>query len=192
MPSDEDLFRQWQRGDREALDDLVRQYQGPLLSHLYNLTGNVKTAEDLLQETFVRLVREAQSYQYPRPFYRWLYRIARNLALNHVASAYHRHVELGVSLTESIAQESDLEAQAERGDELRHLQAALINLSFEQREVLSLRFIQELSIDEVAKLLAIPAGTVKSRTFQALQHLRRYLAENSRQEDIEPTGHEHA
>jgi RNA polymerase sigma-70 factor, ECF subfamily len=105
MTSDEELFRQWQLGNRQALETLVERYQHRLLSHFYSLLGNVKTAEDLVQETFVRLIRDAQSYHYPRPFFPWIYTIARNLAFNHQASAFHHHVELGVELPKYLAVE---------------------------------------------------------------------------------------
>jgi len=185
MTSDEELFRQWQQGNRQALETLVERYQYRLLSHLYSLVGNVKTAEDLVQETFIRLIRDAQSYHYPRPFFPWIYTIARNLAFNHQASAYHRHVELGVSLPESLAGEPELETRVEDSDQRQYLQAALAQLSFEQREVISLRFHQEMDIKHVATLLGIPEGTVKSRTFQALLRLRQYLEDNSLQERFE-------
>ena len=179
MTSDEELFRQWQHGKVDAFETLVQRYQRPLLSHLYSLVGSAQTAEDLVQETFVRLVREAPSYRYPRPFFPWLYTIARNLALKELASAYHRHVELGMALPEAPTRESDPEEAVERWEQQHDLQRALAYLSFEQREVLSLRFNQELSVKEAAELLGIPPGTVKSRTFQALQRLRQYLETTS-------------
>ena len=185
MTSDEELFRQWQRGNRQALESLVERYQHRLLSHLYSLVGNVKTVEDLVQETFVRLIRDAQSYQYPRPFFPWIYTIARSLAFNYQASAFHRHVELGVNLRESLAGDSELEARVEDSYQRRYLQAALAQLSIEQREVISLRFRQEMSIKDVATLLGIPEGTVKSRTIQALQRLRQYLEDTALQEPFE-------
>lgn len=191
MTSDEELFRQWQRGHVDAFEALVKRYQRPLLSHLYSLVGSAQTAEDLVQETFVRLVREAPSYGYPRPFFPWLYTIARNLALKELASAYHRHVELGIALPETPTQESDPEGSVERWEQRQDLQRALVHLSFEQREVLSLRFSQELSVKEVAELLGIPVGTVKSRTFQALHRLRQYLETTPFQGEVSRGDHTH-
>jgi hypothetical protein len=73
VPADEDLFRAWQSGDAGALTALVERYHAPLLTHLVRLIGQRQVAEDLTQETFVRLVREAAAYRYPRPFRPWLY-----------------------------------------------------------------------------------------------------------------------
>ena len=127
------------------------------------------------------LVREAQSYRYPRPFAPWLYTIAHNLARNDRASAYHRHVELGQSLPEVPTSDLDPAVLVEGWIQHDDLQKALAFLNFEQREVLSLRFGQEMSVKEVVDLLGIPTGTVKSRTFQALRILRRYLDAASHQ-----------
>jgi hypothetical protein len=88
MISDEELFRQWQQGNAEALEALAARYHRLLLAYLYRLVGEVQTAEDLAQETFVSLVPEAQSYHYPRPFAPWLYTIAHNLARNNRTCAY--------------------------------------------------------------------------------------------------------
>src|SRR5262245_14747904 len=87
MASDEDLFHDWQQGNAAALEILVQRYHAPLLSHLYRLIGDVHSAEDIAQETFVCLVRDAQAYRFPRPFRPWFYTIARRLALNYHASA---------------------------------------------------------------------------------------------------------
>jgi RNA polymerase sigma-70 factor (ECF subfamily) len=181
MISDEELFRLWQQANADALEALVQRYHRVLLAYLYRLVGQVETAEDLVQETFVSLVREAQSYCYPRPFAPWLYTIAHNLARNHRTSAYHRHVHVGKPVPERLTSDTDPSALVERWDWHDDLRKALVLLTFEQREVLSLRFGQEMSVHEVAKLLGIPAGTVKSRTFQALRILRRYLQSDPHQ-----------
>ena len=175
MISDEELFRRWQHGNTEALEALVQRYHRALFDYLYRLVGQAQTAEDFVQETFVSLVREAQSYHFPRPFAPWLYTIAHNLARNDRMSAYRRHVELSQALPETPTSALDPSELADRWARHDDLQMALQQLTFEQREVLSLRFGQEMPVQEVADLLGIPAGTVKSRTFQALRILRRYL-----------------
>jgi RNA polymerase sigma-70 factor (ECF subfamily) len=181
MISDEELFRLWQQGNADALETLVQRYHRVLLAYLYRLVGQTETAEDLLQDTFVSLVREAHSYCYPRSFAPWLYTIAHNLARNHRASAYQRHVHVGQPVPERLTSESDPSALVERWDWQDDLRKALVLLTFEQREALSLRFGQEMSVQEVAELLGVPAGTVKSRTFQALRILRQYLQSDPHQ-----------
>lgn len=184
MLTDEDLMRAWQGGDIEALESIVQRYHGPLIAHLYRVLGDTHLAEDLTQETFIRLIRDARSYRHSRPFRPWLYAIAHHLACNHHVSAYARHVELRSELPEIYAREPDPAEWFERWEQYHGLQKALARLSLEQREVLSLRFGQELSIQETATILSIPSGTVKSRTFTALRLLRTYLEEADRTDTL--------
>lgn len=193
MSTDEDLLREWQRGSTGALEALVQRHHAPLLAHLTRLTGDVHLAEDLTQETFIRVVREAQAYRYPRPFKPWFYTIARHLARNHWQSAYHRHVTVDAATASVNQLDRDLDPAAwlERLEGRDRLQDAMRHLSFEQREVLSLRFGQELSVDETAAVVGVPAGTVKSRVFTALRRLRDQLDRMGARAD-EPLGdHQH-
>lgn len=180
MLTDEVLFREWQEGSAGALEALVRRHHAPLLAHLYRLTGDRTLAEDLTQETFFRLVREGHRYRYPRPFMPWFYTIARNLARNHWQSAYHRHVAVGDELPAQQAMGADPAEWLERHERRSGVRAALMALTLEQREVLSLRFDRELSVSETAAILGLPPGTVKSRTFAALHRLRALLEEDER------------
>ena len=182
MATDEELFREWQSGKADALTTVVQRHHAPLVAHLYRLLADAHLAEDLAQETFFRLVRNARSYRYPQPFLPWLYRIARNLALNYQQSAYHRYVELQADLPETLIDDADPLDWVERQERQADLLKAVAQLSFEQREVLSLRFGQELSVKEAAEVLGVPAGTVKSRTFNALRLLRSYVEPTSLQQ----------
>ncbi len=174
MVADEELLREWQGGGAGALEALVQRHHPPVLAHLARLTGDAHLAEDLAQETFVRLVREAHTYRYPRPFKPWLYTIARNLARNYWQSAYHRHeaVDTEAASLDHPSGEPDPAAWFERLEQRDGLRAALACLSFEQREVLSLRYGQALSVEETAAVVGVPPGTVKSRAFTALRRLR--------------------
>jgi RNA polymerase sigma-70 factor (ECF subfamily) len=177
MTTDEDLFREWQGGSAGALEALVRRYHALLLAHLMRVQWDAQLAEDLVQETFLRLVREAHHYRYPRPFRPWLYTIARNLARTHWQSAYYRHETNDSSgEQEELSDEPDPQEWIERWEQREGLLHAMAGLSFEQRETLSLRFGQGLSVDEAALVMGINPGTVKSRTFTALRRLRDRLA----------------
>jgi RNA polymerase sigma-70 factor, ECF subfamily len=182
MATDEELFQEWQNGRPDALATLVQRYHAPLVAHLYRMLGDTHLAEDLAQETFFRLVRNAHSYRYPRPFLPWLYQIARHLSLNYQESAYHRHVDFSAELPETLIDEEDPQIWVERQESQADLLKALAHLSLEQREVLSLRFGQELSVKETAEALKVPVGTVKSRTFSALRLLRSHLEPTSLQQ----------
>ncbi|MBO0784335.1 MAG: RNA polymerase sigma factor, partial [Ktedonobacteraceae bacterium] len=181
MVSNEELLHEWQQGNVAALEVLVQRCHAPLVAHLYRLLGDAHMAEDIAQETFLNLVRDAHAYCYPRPFFPWFYTIARRLALNYQLSAYRRHTEIGTPLPDVQANEPDPVEWLVRWEQHHELQQALAHLSFEHREILSLRFGQQFSVKEVAELLTIPSGTVKSRTFKALHLLRHYLEQQKLQ-----------
>ena len=180
MASDEELFHVWQQGGKGALEALVYRHHAPLVAHLARLTGDHALAEDLAQETFLRLIRDARLYHYPRPFLPWLYTIARNQAINHARSAYERHVQRASEAPEAASAAPDPAEWLERQERRDGLRQALATLTFEQREALSLRFGQELSVQETAAVLGLPVGTVKSRTFNALRRLRSALEEQEK------------
>jgi RNA polymerase sigma-70 factor, ECF subfamily len=191
MITDEELFRAWQHGDAGALETLVQRYHAPLLAHLYRVLADRYLAEDMVQETFIRLIRDAQSYRYPRPFRPWLYTIAHHLASNYHTSAYARRVELRAEMPTMQSREPDPAEWFERWEQHHGLRKALTHLSIEQREVLSLRFGQELSIQETSAILSIPPGTVKSRTFTALRLLRSHLEEYASDTEGKQGGQHH-
>lgn len=177
--TDEELFREWQAGSAGALEALVRRHHAPLLAHLYRLTGDRSLAEDLVQETFLRLVREAHAYRYPRPFVPWLCTIARNLARNHWESAAYRRTVAWNEGASARTDAADPTEWLERLEGRDGIGRALAALTFEHREVLSLRYGQELPVEQVAAVLGLPVGTVKSRTFTALRRLRALLQPDS-------------
>ncbi len=191
MFTDEDLFRAWQHSDAGSLETLVQRYHAPLLAHLYRALTDTHLAEDLVQETFIRLIRDAQSYHYPRPFRPWLYAIAHHLASNYRTSAYARRVELRAEMPAMQAREPGPAEWFDRWERHHNLRKALAHLNVEQREVLSLRFGQELSIQETSAILSIPPGTVKSRTFTALRLLRSSLEEYASDTESKQGGQPH-
>lgn len=175
IPDRPTLLELAKRGDRDAFQRLAEPYRRELQLHCYRMAGSFHDAEDLVQETFLRLVRDAQACHYPRPFLPWLYTIARHLALNHWQSAYSRRVDRRADVSAPSPAAADPAEWLERWERREGLRTALADVSFEQREVLSLRFGQELSVEETAAVLGVPTGTVKSRTFTALRRLRERL-----------------
>lgn len=180
MVADEELFLEWQKGSVGAFETLVRRHHAPLVAHIYRLVNDAHLAEDLAQETFVRLVHYANNYQYPRPFLPWFYSIARRIVLNQQKSAYHRYVEIGTGEMERLYDDLNPVEWLDRWERHHGLQKSLERLPLEYREVLSLRFGQELSVKDVAEILGVPVGTVKSRTFTALRLLRAELEREER------------
>jgi RNA polymerase sigma-70 factor, ECF subfamily len=177
---DEDLALGIQQGDRDALTMLVERHHDPLLGFLYRMTGGDRTlAEDLVQETFLRILRSIQQYQHPRPFKPWLYMIATNLTRDHYKRADMRHtMSMPDNLGEIASQHETLpeDAMVFR-HEAKRVALAIQELPAHQREAVILRYYQELSLAEIAAVLEVPLGTVKSRISLGLGRLRTALLE---------------
>lgn len=179
MITDEQLALQLQRGHRAALATLVERHYDALLGYLYRMmSGDRALAEDLVQETFLRVLTAVQQYQHPRPFKPWLYAIATNLARNHYKRADTRH-------TDSV--DDDLEGEDGdvpedvllARDEVQAVIAALAALSDEQREVIVLYYYQSLEGPEIAAALNIPLGTVRSRLAAGVRRLRQWMEQKA-------------
>lgn len=187
-PSDEALYAAVLGGDQQALEELVRRYHRRLLQFVYRQTGDRHLAEDLVQELFTRLVTYRGAP--PQRFRPWALTIARNLVHDHFRSGYARreHV-LQPAEHDAMADVPDTTPQMgerlERADEQREVLAALQELKPNQREVLVLRFYDELKLEEIAAVTNAPLGTVKSRLFHALKQLQARLGRNREGDDDE-------
>jgi RNA polymerase sigma-70 factor (ECF subfamily) len=157
-------------------------YSGRLFGLIYRLTGSRDAAEDLLQETFLRVVRMIPEYQHAGKFEAWLFRIAANLARDHVRRVRRRGQPLPLhgfgnpdepgppELAHAAQPDPDgglLKSEAEQ-----RLGAALHKLPELDREIILLRHFSELSFREIAELLEIPLGTALARAHRALKRLR--------------------
>jgi RNA polymerase sigma-70 factor, ECF subfamily len=177
---DETLARSLQRGDSRALAALVERHHSFLLGYLYRMTsGDHPLAEDLVQETFLRVLRNIRQYHYPERFKPWLYAIATNLARDHYKRADTRHTDSINTDTLHLPDSDQPEPTFLAHDDAKQVIAALAALPDLQRETVILRYYQDLSLAEIAESLNIPVGTVKSRLSTGLQKLREHFEENS-------------
>lgn len=184
---DEALMEAYQQGDTRAFEQLLKRHRKPVYNFLYRQVGNNALAEDLLQDTFLRVIRSAASYSRTAKFTTWLYTIARNLCVDQARRARHRRA---LSLDQPLAGESDdkrtlFDRIADEGPAVDRqvigrrlqvqLQQAIAALSEEQREVFLMREYLNLPFKEIAEIINCPENTVKSRMRYALEHLRRLL-----------------
>jgi RNA polymerase sigma-70 factor (ECF subfamily) len=182
----DELLRRARRREPEALCKLVEIYNGRVFGLLYRLTGSRDAAEDLLQETFLRVVRVIGQYEHVGKFESWLFRIAANLARDR-ARRLVRHGEASPANENSLSAVPRISGRADDGrdpaEQLVHreagqqLEACLARLSAAEREIILLRHYSELSFREIAELLGIPLGTALARAHRALQRLRAELAD---------------
>jgi len=158
------------RRDPELLDRLIEQYQYRLHRYLLHLTGNPVTAEDLFQETWIRVLERGHQYDGRSRFETWLFAVARHLAID--LSRRKKPDDLD-SLTEEPAatSASAFEQVASRETE-DQIQVWLGQVPAVYREVLVLRFQEELTLEEIGAVLGAPLATVKSRLYRGLHALR--------------------
>lgn len=187
-PPDETLMLRYQQGDRAAFAQLVRRHQASLYNFALRQVRTPQVAEDVVQESFVRVVQKATDFKHEARFTTWIYTITRNLCTDHLRkSALRRHPSLDESRGEEGEgptlgeQTADPRASVEReatGTELKQrIASAVDTLPDEQREVFLLREIANLPFKEIADVTGVPENTVKSRMRYALERLQEALAE---------------
>jgi RNA polymerase sigma-70 factor (ECF subfamily) len=176
--SDERLMLRFQAGDARAFEVLVRRHRTPVFSFLLRLTGDRGRAEDLCQETFLKVVRAAADWEPRARFPTWLFAIARNQAVDEARrQAFRRAERLDDAPAAAAVSDDPPPDRSAEGALLRpKLEAALAALPEEQREVFLLREHAGLRFHEIATVTGVPENTVKSRMRYALEGLRERLA----------------
>jgi RNA polymerase sigma-70 factor, ECF subfamily len=173
---------QLRRGDLDALSTLIARYQNRLYRYLLRLVRQPAEAEDLFQQTWLRVAEKILSYDPSRNFDAWLFTLARNLAFDHLRRIRSQNLAQPVGEESEGGTVSQL-ASSDAGpfDQLlaheraTRVASAIENLPVTYREVLSLRFEEEMKLEEIAIVLAEPLSTVKSRLRRSLEQLRGML-----------------
>jgi RNA polymerase sigma-70 factor (ECF subfamily) len=183
MADDKKSFVQGLRQrDPELLDRLIEEYQYRLFRYLLYITGDPERAEDFFQETWVRVLERGHQYDVRFKFEAWLFTIARNLVID-----WQRHKKTAsLDALTNPEQGAGFEIVDEKADSplhlflqaesRQHVQASLAQLPVAYREVLLLRFQEEMQLDEIARIQGTPISTVKSRLYRGLEALRGLLA----------------
>jgi len=184
MAHEEDLLRRCARGEEAAYRELVERVEKPLINFLLRYVGERHVAEDLFQETFVRVVRSIGEFQPDASLSTWIYTIARNLALDHLkARRRHRETPLDAAASDEggrviffrdvlrAGEGAEPGTRAELSEDERRVSEALGQLSPAKREALILRVYAGLSYADVARVVDAPVGTVKFRIHEAVRDL---------------------
>jgi RNA polymerase sigma-70 factor (ECF subfamily) len=190
--SSEELLQATGAGDEAAFEELVRRYQLQLINFFFPLVWDRHTAEDLAQEVFVRLYTCASDYQPTARFSSFLFRIARNCWIDHYRQTKSRRLErpldagtaddadsrsLGEALSILVEQP---EETARKEEFVKGLVGAVDSLPGDHKVVFILSQVEGLPYKEIADILDIPEGTVKSRMHSALKKIREHLRIRSR------------
>ena len=183
MVSDEELLAQYVRGDKNAFAEIVRRYQQELFAFLQRFVNDPAAAEDLFQESFIQVHRNAGSFDPQRRFRPWLFTIAANKARDYLRSSSRRMAASLDNLTGSEAETTFLDLleadgppppeELATGEDIARVQKVLAEMPAIYREVLLLSYFHQFAYKQMAEMLGVPLGTVKSRLHAALAQFTR-------------------
>ncbi len=181
---DQELVERVQRGDKKAFDLLVLKYQRKVVNLVSRYVRNQSEALDVTQEAFIKAYKALPNFRGDSAFYTWIYRIAINTAKNHIVAQGRRppgsdldagtaeQMDIGVRLQENTTPENQL-LQDEIAETVRD---AIDDLPEDLKTAITLRELEGLSYEEIAKAMSCPVGTVRSRIFRARDAINTKLA----------------
>ena len=181
--TDEELIASFQNGNEQAYIELVRRYRDRLMTFVFRFVGDMELSEDIVQDTMVKVYTHKHYYKEIAKFSTWIYTIAGNLAKTELRKRKRRKVTLlsqmntddrKYEIPSTELQSEDI-VQGEYAE--RYIQKAILQLPLHFRTVVILRDIQELSYEEISKIVNVPLGTVKSRINRARLQLQQTLKE---------------
>ena len=179
--TDEELIARFQKGDEQAYVELVNRYRDRLITFVYRFVNDIEQAEDIVQDSLLKLYTHKHYYKNIAKFSTWMYTIAGNLAKTELRKK-KSHKTTNMSQLgpedrdyELPAVEPDTDVLAQSKYIEKKIQAAIQRLPLHFRTVTILRDIQELSYEEISKIVDVPLGTVKSRINRARLQLQKDL-----------------
>jgi RNA polymerase sigma-70 factor, ECF subfamily len=173
--SDETLARSVQRGDRDALERLVRRYVRPVHAVLASFLTDRSQVEDAAQETFLRALGAIDRYDPHRPFAPWLYQVARNVARNQIAAQTVRITE-PLPAEGPEAGEAPPDLAAERAEIRARVEEELVKLPERRRIAFRLVDVEGMGAEEAGRIMGLSPGTVRAHVHHARRQLREALA----------------
>jgi RNA polymerase sigma-70 factor (ECF subfamily) len=188
--SNEELLLRCRGGDEAALQELFRRHEKPIYSLLYRMLGRHEDAEEALADVFVKVWRSAASFRGDSKFTTWLYRIAGNTARDMLRS---RKARPEVAVDDTILAEMELpgtpsvdpEATVVANDEVARIERAIGKLSPDDRLLVTLYHIQDMSLEEIARVTGKNRTSLKVKLFRARQRLKGHLDDMDRETDNE-------
>ena len=196
VTSDEELVRRFGSGDRSAFSELVRRYQSRVYSLCFRWLRDPAKAEEVAQDVFIALYKSLADFRGESKLSTWIFRVATNHCKNRLVYGNRRREDRHESIDAPVGGDDDgpvkqyaidapgPDASINRAEASRLLQAALDALDDDKREIVLLRDVDDLSYEEIAELLQLPKGTVKSRLHRARAELARRLSRKVGLEDV--------
>jgi len=173
------LVLRCQQGHKSAFEELIGMWEQRLFYYIHRLVDDEQDAWQIMQETWVKVLRSIRKLREPKKLPAWLYSTARNTAITHLRNEYTR--ESFLKNGDNVYYRTDCD-NSMNFDNAEKVHYGLSMLSLQHREVLTLFFLQDLSVEDIADVLNIPVGTVKSRLYYAKRSLKTVL-KNKEQRD---------
>lgn len=176
MISDQELSERMAAGDQEAFEMMVTRYHGPLLSYISNQLQDRQKAQDIVQETFVRMIRHLRQHGALEHVRSWLYRVALNQCKDYwKSSAYRSEGLAGEEFPERPDPSVGADELLERQETTQEIAASLEMLPTVQQNIISLRFFHDMKLQEISELLDLPLSTVKTHLYNGLRKLKKIM-----------------
>jgi len=185
--SDQQVVVFAQEGREDAYRELIKRYERPVYSLIYRMVRDNETAEDLAQETFIKVLNNIDRYRPEFKFSSWLFKIANNITIDHLRRRQLDTISIegspdaltgerlrATAVTVASGGESPLE-ELESKEIGASIEEAIAKLRPEYRACIILRHVEDYSYDEIAEIVKLPLGTVKTDIHRARQELREYL-----------------
>lgn len=174
--TDDELVQGMARGEQACFEAFIQRHHAPLSGYLQRQLRDVQKAEDLVQETFLRFLRQLKERSIPDNPQAWLYRVALNLCRDYWKSAqFQTDNRLMADLPEQRDTQSSVIELAERQETRREIIQSLDELPDVQKQVVMLRFFQDLKLQDIAETLQLPLGSVKTHLYKGLRKLKSKL-----------------
>lgn len=176
-------IKQVLKGDQDAFAEVIEIYKDKVFQICFRMLGNRHEAEDISQEAFIRAYVNIHTFNQKRKFSTWLYRIATNLCIDRIRKKkpdYYLDAEVrgteGLTMYSQVAAEGQLpEEEIEEMELQAEIQRQILKLPDKYRSVIVLKYIEELSLQEISEILDLPLGTVKTRIHRGREALRKQL-----------------
>ena len=180
---EENLIKKVKKGDRDAFAELVELYKDKVYKVSYRMVGNRQEAEDVAQETFLRVYANIGSYDPKYKFSTWIYRIASNLSIDQLRKRKQVYsLDKEVVGTDGLDWHDRLSDPAKgpedeflTGELQSQVQEAINSLTPKYRSIMILRYLEDLSLNEISEILKLPVSTIKTRIHRGREALRKKL-----------------
>jgi RNA polymerase sigma-70 factor (ECF subfamily) len=182
LDEDQTLIKKTLRGDRKAFEELMRKYEKKIFSFVVRMVRNEDTAVDLTQDFFFKIFTVLDKYNFEYKFSTWAYRICYNLVIDHIrknqapVDSLDDESVTARDLLESdnVSREDGFKALS-RSETRDYVWRVVDQIPLKFRELILLRYIQDLKYEEIADITSLPVGTVKNRIFKAKEILKKEM-----------------